>query len=59
MAILPYSRFEAQSPTRLTRRRLVDLGTARADTGAELSWVPAPVLESLGVEREKRLGAML
>lgn len=25
------------------------------DTGAESSWVPAPVLESLGVERDKRL----
>jgi predicted aspartyl protease len=24
------------------------------DTGAELSWVPAPVLESLGVAREKK-----
>ena len=24
------------------------------DTGAELSWFPAPILESLGIERSKR-----
>jgi predicted aspartyl protease len=33
-------------PTRLLEKVLVD-------TGAELSWFPAPVLESLGIERRK------
>jgi predicted aspartyl protease len=31
------------------------LESVLVDTGAELSWVPAPILESLGVERDKRL----
>lgn len=31
------------------------LDNVLVDTGAELSWVPADVLESLGIERDKRL----
>ncbi len=31
----------------------VELGAVLVDTGAELSWFPATVLESLGIAREK------
>ena len=38
----------------LTDRALVQyLHGVSVDTGAELTWVPAPVLESIGVKREK------
>ena len=40
---------EIENPARPGERRL--LRSVLVDTGAELSWVPAPVLESLGVER--------
>lgn len=40
---------EIENPARPgMRRRFTDV---LVDTGAELSWVPAPALESLGVER--------
>jgi clan AA aspartic protease len=40
---------EVENPERPGgRRRLAD---ALVDTGAELSWIPAGILESLGVER--------
>jgi predicted aspartyl protease len=37
----------------LRRGEIVRLPRVLVDTGAELSWVPAPVLEQLGVAREK------
>jgi predicted aspartyl protease len=40
---------EVENPARPGERRL--LRNLLVDTGAELSWVPAEVLESLGVER--------
>ena len=40
---------ELENPARPGLRRLVR--SALVDTGAELSWVPAEILESLGVER--------
>lgn len=40
---------ELENPARPGERRT--LRSVLVDTGAELSWVPAPVLESLGVER--------
>jgi len=40
---------EVENPGRPGERRLVT--GALVDTGAEFSWVPAPVLESLGIER--------
>ena len=40
---------EVENPGRPGARRLV--AGALVDTGAELSWVPARVLESLGIER--------
>jgi clan AA aspartic protease len=40
---------EIENPARPGERRLVP--RALVDTGAELSWVPAAVLESLGIER--------
>jgi len=40
---------EIENPARPGARRM--LPAVRVDTGAELSWVPAEVLESLGVER--------
>ena len=40
---------EIENPARPGERRL--LKSVLVDTGAELSWVPAQVLESLGVER--------
>lgn len=42
---------EIENPTRLGERRV--LHAVLVDTGAELSWFPAPVLESLGIERQK------
>lgn len=44
---------EIENPVRPGRRQAV--ADALVDTGAELSWIPAPMLESLGVERKKRL----
>ena len=38
-----------ENPARPGDQRVVT--GALVDTGAELSWVPAPVLESLGIER--------
>jgi predicted aspartyl protease len=40
---------EIENPAQPGERRRVP--AALVDTGAELSWVPAPVLESLGIER--------
>jgi len=40
---------EVENPARPGERRTVR--SVLVDTGAELSWLPAPVLESLGVER--------
>ena len=42
---------EIENPTRPGQRRLVP--TVLVDTGAELSWIPASVLESLGIPRLK------
>ena len=41
--------FEIENPARPGERRT--LRSVLVDTGAELSWVPARVLESLGIER--------
>ena len=43
---------EIENPARAGGRRAVP--AALVDTGAKLSWVPAEVLESLGVERNSR-----
>jgi len=43
---------ELENPARPGVRRLVR--SALVDTGAELSWVPAELLESLGVERNNK-----
>lgn len=43
---------EIENPARPGERRLVR--SALVDTGAELSWVPAEILESLGVERNNQ-----
>jgi predicted aspartyl protease len=40
---------QVENPGRPGERRTV--AGALVDTGAEFSWVPAPVLESLGIER--------
>lgn len=40
---------EIENPARPGERRTVQ--SVLVDTGAELSWLPAPVLESLGIER--------
>ena len=40
---------EIENPARLGERRTVR--SVLVDTGAELSWVPAEVLDSLGIER--------
>lgn len=45
---------EIENPARQGERRVVS--SALVDTGAELTWVPATVLESLGVQRLKMLG---
>ena len=42
---------EIENPARPGDRAIVR--SALVDTGAELSWVPASVLESLGVQRKK------
>jgi predicted aspartyl protease len=44
---------EIENPTHRGVRRTLD--NVLVDTGAELSWVPSDVLESLGIERDKRL----
>jgi predicted aspartyl protease len=44
---------EVENPARPGQRRRVE--RALVDTRAELSWVPAGVLEALGVERYSRL----
>ena len=44
---------EIENPAAPGRRVVVD--AALVDTGAELSWIPSPVLESLGIAREKAL----
>jgi predicted aspartyl protease len=43
---------ELENPARPGVRRMVR--SALVDTGAELSWVPAEILESLGVERNNQ-----
>ena len=43
---------EIENPARPGERRT--LTSVLVDTGAELSWVPAATLESLGVERYKK-----
>jgi predicted aspartyl protease len=43
---------EIENPARPGAKRLVR--SVLVDTGAELSWVPAEVLESLGVERNNK-----
>lgn len=40
---------EIENPSRPGTRQLVR--SVLVDTGAELSWLPAPMLESLGIER--------
>jgi len=42
---------EIENPARSGERRTLE--SVLVDTGAELSWFPAPVLESLGIERIK------
>ncbi len=44
---------EIENPVRPGERRT--LASVLVDTGAELSWVPTEVLESLGIERYKKL----
>ena len=44
---------EIENPARPGERRA--LTSVLVDTGAELSWFPATVLESLGIERFKKL----
>lgn len=44
---------EIENPARPGERRTVR--SVLVDTGAELSWIPAAVLDSLGVERRRRL----
>ena len=41
--------FELENPMRPGERRVVR--NALVDTGAELSWIPADILESLAIER--------
>ncbi|HEU5303279.1 MAG TPA: aspartyl protease family protein, partial [Gemmatimonadales bacterium] len=43
---------EVENPARAGRR--APLRSVLVDTGAELSWFPADLLESLGIERRKR-----
>jgi len=45
--------YEIENPTRPGERRTVK--SALVDTGAELSWVPAETLDSLGIERYAKL----
>ena len=42
---------ELENPAQAGERRLVS--NVLVDTGSELSWIPAPVLESLGIKRFK------
>ena len=42
---------EIENPVRPGQRR--GLSSVLVDTGAELSWFPAPLLEALGIERRK------
>jgi hypothetical protein len=42
---------EIENPFRPGERRTIR--SALVDTGAELSWFPAPILEALGVQRRK------
>lgn len=44
---------EIENPARRGVRRTLD--SVLVDTGAELSWVPADILQSLSIERDKRL----
>jgi predicted aspartyl protease len=44
---------EIENPARPGMRLVLE--DALVDTGAELSWVPASLLEELGIERRKRL----
>lgn len=44
---------ELENPARPGERR--QLSDVLVDTGAELSWFPGALLESLGIERRKRL----
>ena len=44
---------EVENPARPGTRRRVE--RVLVDTGAELSWIPADVLEALGIERYSRL----
>jgi predicted aspartyl protease len=44
---------EIENPARPGERRA--LQSVLVDTGAELSWIPAEVLESLGIERYTRV----
>ena len=43
---------EIENPAKPGERRII--GSVLVDTGAELSWFPAEVLESLGIERYAR-----
>jgi len=43
---------EIQNPARPGERR--EIRSVLVDTGAELSWVPAEVLESIGIERNNK-----
>lgn len=43
---------EIENPSRPGDRR--EVRSVLVDTGAELSWIPAPVLESLGVPRYRK-----
>jgi len=43
---------EVENPARPGLRQR--LGSVLVDTGAELSWVPADILDSLGIERYQR-----
>ncbi len=46
-------RVEVEVESQLNPGRREKLASALVDTGAELSWFPAPVLERLGVQRKK------
>jgi clan AA aspartic protease len=43
---------EIENPARPRERRVIR--SVLVDTGAELSWIPGDVLESLGVERNRK-----
>ncbi len=42
---------EIENPARSGPRVLLE--SVLVDTGAELSWIPSPILESLGIDRRK------